>query len=340
MRNTLLAILGACALTVVSVVCGCSNPAAPASAPGTPGAAAAKPKLAGIVFQEDQFFRLVLFGMRDAAKQAGVELLEGNAANKLEKEIQLVNTYVTRKVDAIILSPLSAKGSVAALKQATDKGVKVVTYNTTADGDLAVSAVASSEDDLGAQTGKAARKYIEEKLGGKAKVAIFEFMSQAPEQSAARTGGFKREVSTLPGVEIVADQDAWLPELGVKKVGDVLTAHPDVNVVWAANEGGTVGAVMAVRNAGKAGQVAVFGTDASEQLLGFLQADDNVLQCITSQRPADMGRMAVEFALKAIKGEPVEKQVSLPGVCLSRTDPAAVAAFAKQLQEWIGAGSK
>ncbi len=336
MRNISIT-LAAAVLAALLAVSGCSKPTNPS---GGAAPESAKPKLAGIVFQEDQFFRLVLFGMRDAAKQAGVELLEGNAANKLEKEIQLVNTYVARKVDAIILSPLSAKGSVAALKQATDKGIKVVTYNTNAEGDLAVAAVASSEDDLGAQTGRAAKQYIEEKLGGKAKVAVFEFMSQAPEQSAARTGGFKREISTLPGVEIVADQDAWLPELGVKKVGDVLTAHPDVNVVWAANEGGTVGAVMAVKNAGKAGQVAVFGTDASEQLIGFLQADDNILQCITSQRPADLGRMAVESALKAIKGEPVEKKVSLPGVCLSRTDSAAVAAFAKQLQEWIGAGSK
>ena len=62
--------------------------------------------MAGIVFQEDQFFRLVLFGMRAAAKEAGVELLEGNSYNKPEKEIELVNTYVAQGVDAILISPL------------------------------------------------------------------------------------------------------------------------------------------------------------------------------------------------------------------------------------------
>ncbi len=339
MRNMFIT-LAATVLVALLAVSGCSKPAAPADGTPPPGPAASVPKIAGMVFQEDQFFRLVLFGMRDAAKKAGVELLEGNSAMKPEKEIQLVNTYVARKVDAIILSPISAKGSVAALKQAADKGIKVVTYNTSVEGDLAVSAVASIEEDLGAQTGKAAKKYIEEKLGGKAKIAVFCFKSQAPEQSEARVGGFKKEVGTLPGVEFVAEQDAWLPELGVKRVGDVLTANPEVNIIWAANEGGTVGAVMAVKNADKVGQVAVFGTDASEQLLGFLQSRDNILQAITSQRPTELGRLAVENALKAIKGEAVEKKVSLPGVCLSRTDPAGVAAFAKQLQEWIGAGSK
>ncbi|MHC4250915.1 MAG: substrate-binding domain-containing protein, partial [Planctomycetota bacterium] len=58
------------------------------------------PQIAGIVFQQDQFFRLIQFGMQDAAGKAGAELLEGNSANKPDKEIQLVNTYIERGVDA------------------------------------------------------------------------------------------------------------------------------------------------------------------------------------------------------------------------------------------------
>ncbi|MEK6755611.1 MAG: substrate-binding domain-containing protein, partial [Bacteroidota bacterium] len=71
-----------------------------------------KKRIAGIVFQEDQFFRLVLFGMRDAAKKHGVELLEANSANKPDKEVQLINTYIANNVDAIVISPLSAKASI------------------------------------------------------------------------------------------------------------------------------------------------------------------------------------------------------------------------------------
>ncbi len=161
-----------------------------------------------------------------------------------------------------------------------------------------------------------------------------------PEQSNARTGGFKSEVGKLPGVEIVAEQDAWLPESAVKKVGDMLTAHPEVNIVYAANEGGTIGAVLAVKNAGQAGRITVFGTDCSEQLLQMLQADDNVLQAITSQRPVEIGRLAVERALKVIKGEPVEKETFLPGILLSRADLDGVKKFAAQFKEWIGQGTR
>ena len=67
---------------------------------------AEKPKIAGIVFQEDQFFRLILFGMRDAAEAAGAEFLEANSLNKPDKEIQLINTYIARGIDAIVISQI------------------------------------------------------------------------------------------------------------------------------------------------------------------------------------------------------------------------------------------
>lgn len=326
-------------VALVAVLGGCSGGD---SAPGDATKSESSPariKLAGIVFQEDQFFRLVLFGMRDAAKKAGVELLEGNSMSKPEKEIELINAYIARKVDAILLSPLSAKGSVAALKLANDKGIKIITHNTPIESDIPAAFIECSADDLGAQTGKVARKYIEEKLGGNAKIAVLAFKSQVPEQSAARVNGFKRQLDGMPGVQFVAEQDAWMPELGVKKTGDILTAQPDVNIVYAANEGGTVGAVMAIKNLGKAGQVVVFGTDSSEQLLSFLRSDDNILQCITSQRPAEVGAMAVEFALKVLKGEPVEPHVEMTGICLRRDDPAGIDAFEKTLKQWMGGGN-
>jgi len=91
----------------------------------------AKERIAGIVFQEDQFFRLVLFGMRDAAKKYDVELLEANSANKPDKEVQLINTYIANNVDAIAIAPLSAKSSVNALERAREKGITVITHNMT-----------------------------------------------------------------------------------------------------------------------------------------------------------------------------------------------------------------
>ncbi|MHC4961398.1 MAG: substrate-binding domain-containing protein [Planctomycetota bacterium] len=297
-----------------------------------------KPKIAGIVFQEDQFFRLILFGMRDAAEAGGAEFLEANSLNKPDKEIQLVNTYITRGIDAIAISPISSTASVTALKRAYDKGIKIVIQNSPIESDIAVATIESDQFDLGASSGRAAKDYIEKHLGGKAKIAILAYTSQVPEQSDQRSGGFKSEVTKLPGVEIVAEQDAWLAEMAVKKAGDILTANPDVNIIWAANEGGTVGSVMAVKNAGKAGEITVFGTDTSEQLIGFLLADTNILQAIAGQKPYDIGRMSVEAALNAIKGNPVDKNVIIPAFVLNRNDPVGVKKFEADLKELMSKG--
>ena len=291
-----------------------------------------KKRIAGIVFQEDQFFRLILFGMRDAATKNGAELLEANSDGKPDKEVQLINTYIANNVDAIVISPLSTKASVSALTRAHEKGIAIITYNTTVESDVPASFIDSDQSDLGASTGRAARAYVERKLGGKAQIALISGRSQVPEQNNMRIGGFQSEITKLPGVRIVADQDAWLAEQAVKKVGDILTANPSVDIIWAANEGGTVGAVMAVKNAGKAGKIAVFGTDNSEQLSNFLLDDDHILQAVTGQRPFDIGSKAVEAAINVLKGQQVEKRVSLPGVLLSRDKPEEVRQFKEHLK--------
>jgi sugar transport system substrate-binding protein len=292
-----------------------------------------KKRIAGILMQEDQFFRQIMFGMRDAAAKNGVELLEANSAGLPDKEVGLVNTYIAAGVDAIVVSPLSAKASVAALARAKEKGIAVITYNSTIDSDVPACFVQSDQRDLGRATGKAAREFIRKNLGGKARVAVLAFQSQLPETSTERVEGFKEEISTLPGVMIVAEQDAWLPEQAVRKAGDILTAHPDLDLIWAANEGGTVGAVMAVKNSGKAGKVAVFGTDTGEQIANFLLSPDNVLQAVAGQSPFTIGGLAIESALKVIKGEPIEKRIALPAVPLNRNDTTAVRQFLSQLKQ-------
>src|ERR1044072_9492976 len=138
---------------------------------GGASAADKKVRIANIVFQDDQFMRLVLLGARDAASHHDVDLREGNSQSKLDKEKQLVDTYITAKMDAIIITPLSKKASAETVKRAKAKGLVVIVENTPVDGEMQDASIQSDDHDLGWQTGQAAAKYIKEKLGGKAKVA-------------------------------------------------------------------------------------------------------------------------------------------------------------------------
>jgi simple sugar transport system substrate-binding protein len=110
--------------------------------------------IAGIVFQQDQYMKTVQMGMKTASDASGVELLDANSENKLEKETQLIDTYIARGVQAIALAPLSKDGSIPAIKKAVDAGIVVVTWGTTINGDLAAASVTSSDADLGINTGK------------------------------------------------------------------------------------------------------------------------------------------------------------------------------------------
>lgn len=282
--------------------------------------AAKKLTIAGIVFQEDQFMKTVLNGMKEAADKYGVDLLTSNTANQVTKEVEVVNTYTARKVDAICITALDAKASVPALKAAHDAGIKVVCFNSPINADFPVSTIASSNADLGSTSGKAAAQYIKTALKGRKtiKVATLNFKPQLPADSDARENGFLDQIKNLPGVQVVSQQAAWTVDMAVPKAGDIITANPDLAIMYGCNDGGTKGCALAAKNAGK--KIAVFGIDVDQQAADMLLSKDNILQAVTGQDPFKIGYMSVEFAIKALQGEKTEKTVVVPGKLFSRTD--------------------
>jgi len=300
---------------------------------GQPVLAQDKPVIASVVFQGDQFMKSLQQGIKEGAEAGGAEVLEINIDGDQAKEAEAIDTYISRGVSAIVIAPLSATNSAGALKRAKEAGIVVVALNGgLEDGSIVAATFSTANSDLGKTSGIEAAAYITANLAGSAKVGILGFSSLLPEQSGQRTGGFKEAAAVGTTIEVVSEQDAWLPEKAVTVATDMMTAHPEINVIFAANEGGTVGAMQAVRNAGRAGQVAVFGVDGSEQLAKGLMAGDNVLQAVTAQSPVEMGRMGAEAALKVLKGEAVEAQTTVPTLPLTRRDPAAVEAFLATLK--------
>lgn len=347
----IVALVLAVVFAVSLTACGSSNKSAPKSdtsaatsaptASEAPKAEAQKPAditVAGVVFQEDQFMKLLSLGYQDAAKAAGVKCLTGNTGNDQAKEAELINTYVAQKVSGLAIAPLNSESSVAALKKADAAGMKIAVTNIDLkNAPFIVGGYTSENKNLGATSGKAAAKFIKEKLGGKAKIAILQYKSQIPEQSKARVDGFLEEVKKEnPGVEVVADQDAWLQDKAVATAGDILTAHSDVNIIYGANDGGTIGATMAVKNAGKAGKCFVFGIDTGDQQIAMLKDKDNILQAVTGQDPYNMGFKAMEILIKGLKGGDVSaskgKTEIVAGTLLSRDNPDGIAKFEADLK--------
>jgi simple sugar transport system substrate-binding protein/ribose transport system substrate-binding protein len=323
-------------LVLVSVILMILTPAVMLSAAGGQQGAAQK-TVAGIVFQEDQFMKLLSLGYADAAKEAGFRILQANTNNDQAREAELINTYVDQKVAGIAIAPLSADSSVATLRRASDAGVKIAVTNINlSNAPFIVGGYTSDDKNLGSTVGAAAAEFIKTKLGGKAKIAILAFYTLLPAQAAARVDGFKEAVLKVnPDVQFLDPQEAWLQDVAVQKAGDLLTANPDIDIIYGANDGGTIGSVMAVKNAGRAGRTFVFGIDTGDQQIAMLRDNDNVLQAVTGQDPYSQGYNAMKVLADAINGRDVSKTqgktVIVDGLLVSRSNPAGIDQFEKEL---------
>lgn len=122
--------------------------------------AAQETVIGGMIFQQDQFFRGIQLGMEQSARDGGATLLQGNSENKLEKEAELVDTFIARGAKAIVLAPLNGDASIPALERARDAGVKVVLYGTSINSDFQVADIGTSQLDIGRFTGEAAARFI------------------------------------------------------------------------------------------------------------------------------------------------------------------------------------
>jgi simple sugar transport system substrate-binding protein/ribose transport system substrate-binding protein len=90
---------------------------------------------------------------------------------------------------------------------------------------------------------------------------------------------------------------------------------------------------MAVKNAGLAGKCFVFGIDTGDQQLAMLRDRDNILQAVTGQDPYTQGYNAMKVLIDAINGKDISatkgKTIIVPGLLVSRNDPAGIDAFEK-----------
>ena len=247
----------------------------------------------------------------------------------------LIQTYIAQGVNGIAIAPLSQDASIPNLKDAASKGIQVAITNMNLAGDTAFLAGGYTSDDAtnGKIVGTNAAEFIKANLKGDVNIAQVDFDDQVPEQSKARWSGFFSGLDEA-GVKYnkVATVSSHVQDDALTKVTDMLTAHPEINVIWACNDGGTIGAAMAVKQAGLEGKVFVFGYDGGDQQTSMILSSDKILQGVVSQDPYTQGYKAVESLALTLQGKtnPDKGKITVvPGMYLSSTDPAGVNAWRK-----------
>jgi ribose transport system substrate-binding protein len=224
-------------------------------------------------------------------------------------QIKIVQQMLVEHVDAIVIAPADSKALVPVLAEAASKGVIVVNIDNKLDADALkeknlVVPFVGPDNRKGA---KLAGDYLAKQLKAGDKVGILEGVSTTF-NAQQRTAGFTDAMKAV-GANIVSVQSGqWEMDKANAVAAAMLREHPDLRALLAGNDNMALGAVAAVKSAGKTGKVLVVGYDNISAIKPML-ADGRVLATV-DQYGAKQAVFGIDTALKAIKAKTAQKDLA------------------------------
>ncbi len=316
-------------LLVVAMVGACAPAAAPATqAPAAPAApaAGAKPYIPVISkgFQH-QFWQAVKLGSEKAAKEFNVDItFEGPETEaQVDKQVEMFQTALDKKPAAICLAAVDSKAFIPLLEKAKAAGVPVIGFDSGVDSDIPLAT--ASTDNIAAAA--AAADHMATLIGGAGEVAVIAH-DQTSRTGIDRVKGFTDQIKAkYPNITIVDTQYGGGDQLKSTDIAKaVIGAHPNLKGYFGANEGSIIGVLNAAKELNMGGKLVIIGYDSGKQQKDAIRSGFEA-GAIT-QDPIGIGYKCVEAAVKAMKGEKLEKNIDTGFKWFDKTnidDPAIAA---------------
>lgn len=272
-----------------------------------------KPTIAFIMKTlNNPFFIDMQQGAKKAADSLDVNLIIQAAEREVdvERQLQIVENMIQRNVSAICISPSGSREIVPVIVKANQAGIPVFVVDTRVDSETMEEAGGHITTFIGSDNedgGRLAAEYIINKLKGKGKVAVLEGIP-GHETGDARLRGFTETVAGEPDIEIVTSQTAnWERSQGFIVFQNILQSDPNVEALFACNDMMALGAVEAIKAAGKTGEIIVVGFDAVEDSREAIQ--EGVMNATIAQHPFMMGHIAVEKVVEKLNDKTIPKEI-------------------------------
>lgn len=270
------------------------------------------------------FFIEMEEGARAAADSLGIELVVQAPEREIdvEKQMQIIENLLQRRVDAVLLTPSGSREVVPAIVKANAAGTPVVVVDTRVDGPALEEAGGRVSTFIGSDNldgGRIAGQFLAERLNGEGRVAVLEGIP-GHETGDSRLTGLREALALYPGIEIVSSQTAnWERDQAFNVMQNVLQSHPDLDGIFAANDVMALGALEAIAAAGRTGEIVVVGFDALDDARTAIR--EGRMDATIAQYPREMGRLAVISAARLLRGEtvPAEQPVSIELVTREQT---------------------
>ncbi|MER7928996.1 substrate-binding domain-containing protein [Streptomyces sp. NPDC096057] len=277
-----------------------------------------KPKLGlSLSTLNNPFFVQIRSGAQAEAKKLGLDLTVTDAQNDASQQANQLQNFTSSNYGAIIVNPVDSDAASNSVKAADKAKIPVIAVDRGVN-KAAVDTLVASDNIAG---GELAAKTVAEKLGGTGRIVILQ--GQAGTSAAReRAEGFAKGLKAYPGIQVLAQQPADFDRTkGLDVMSNLLQAHPDVQGVIAANDEMALGAIKALGS--KAGtSVSVVGFDGTPD--GLTAVKQGTLYASVAQQPSQLGKIAVDNALRAAQGKKVETTVKVPVKVVTK---ATVAGF-------------
>ena len=248
------------------------------------------------------FFVSIREGVEEVAQNENVETVITDAQNDSSTQNNQVEDLITQGVDLIVINPVDSTAISTSVQKANEANIPVICVDRKSDEGELVSFIASNN----VEGGKLAGEYILEKVGENAEVIQLEGI---PGASSTRERGEGFTEATDGKINLLASQTANFDRAeGMTVMENLLQAHPDVKAVFCQNDEMALGASEAVKASGK--DVTIVGFDGNDDAIKAVE--EGMLSATVAQKPQEMGKLAIETALKYLKGEQVEEQVDSP----------------------------
>lgn len=257
------------------------------------------------------FWKSVHAGARKAATELGnVEILWQGPLQEDDRDgqIQVVEGFITRKVDGICLAPLDSQALVPKVKEAQQEGIPTVIFDSGLDDPSVIVSYVATDNRKG---GQLAARQLGQAMGKKGNVILLRY-NVGSESTHQREEGFLETLAAeFPDIVVISKDEysGTTPETSLQKCLELFNKHIDkVNGAFAVCEPNGNGMLQALQDTGLVGKVKFVTFDPSERL-NKAMADKNV-HGIVLQDPVTMGYTAVKTLVQHIRGEKVEKRIS------------------------------
>ncbi|MCL5985479.1 MAG: sugar ABC transporter substrate-binding protein [Actinobacteria bacterium] len=248
---------------------------------------------------EDEFTRIVT--------EKGVKVLSGDANYDVQQQISVVENFIAQKIDLLVIMGVDYEGSLPAVLSANEANIPVVEFliHINPKG----KSVYVGSDNVVAGIMQA--DYFAKVLPQNAKVVYMEGSTGRIDSDQRRDGFINTMKEKRPDVEVLATQTGfWARDKGMAIMEDWLQAFPQIDAVVAGNDEMALGAIQALKDAGKAGKVMVAGIDASDEALQAIKSGEMTISI--SQNAIANATQCADVAVKILGGQSVPLETIVP----------------------------